>query len=162
MHGPGLERDVDEKDANRISCLVPPTTKIPPSSTHQPTNTSTTTATPPPLQRFGCPFLGSRWQCCAVSSHLVSTLLPPRPPSFSSSSSLASPVIRLHVCISLFTFVSPVANPPSFAVAPVMCCPFESFTQHALLRLPSPLTFFIYLTETTGSRRNLKAHSHQE
>lgn len=127
--------------------LFTPHNEDPPSSTYQPTNHhhhhhQACLAKLPPLQCFGCPFPGSPWQCCAVSSHLVSTLLPPRPPSFSSSY-LASPVIRPHVCISLFTLVSPVANPPSFAVAPVMCCRLESFTQHALLHLPFLLTFFI-------------------
>lgn len=77
---------------NRISCLVSPRHVDPPPA---PTNQhhQTRLATPPPLQSFGCPFPGSRWQCCAVSSHLVSTLLPPRPPSSSSSFYLAFLVI---------------------------------------------------------------------
>ncbi len=137
MHRLGLQREVDEKDANRLSSLVSP----PPAPTNQhhhqaPTCYSTTSS----ALRLSFPWQPLAVLCCQLTPSL-SSLLPPRLPSFSSSY-IASPVMQPHVCISLFTLVSPVANPPSFADAPVMCCPFESFTQHALLHLPSPLTFF--------------------
>ncbi len=129
--------------------LFPPPWRSP--LQHPPTNTTTTKrrlATLPPLQRFSCPFLGSRWQCCAVSSHLVSTLLPPCPPSFSSSSYLASPVMRPHICISLFTLVT--SGQPLHPLLLLLWCVVPlSHLPSMLCCIFHPLWAFFYLTKAT-------------